>query len=440
VTLGRCIMHNSRLSRRQRYPDWLHGIRVWEASLTIVAGFGDSADAGLPGVSISRSTQHFQSKLGDLDLTTASASGLDSLLKSMWYTRGWTFQELVLSKRILAFTEEQMLFFCVKAFFQEDMVLELVNGMFSRSQSKRNPFDRHVSVSGHDLTSVDGEINRVRRDSMGSSVNDYLSFIRTNAALESYWKFLTSYLRRNLSYEGDVLNAFAGILDAFSPTLGAFRWGIPILYPDIMLTWNFPLAYPIKRRAGFPSWSWAGWTGYAGELQFHKSPLTYFRDCEIRLYDQTLFYSCLEDERTIRFEDLHYRDSQKYSQHWSFTDREWAQVRTDPSQYLLLITRTVFLTVDTETNEEGDSTSPHDPHLYSIRSGLLRLGHIYLRPSWRSKQSTELEFVSIANSQFGESLMLVQRRGPVAYRIQMVEQPTVRSCTSNSSTQVIILG
>jgi hypothetical protein len=34
---------------------------------------------------------------------------------------------------------------------------------------------------------------------------------------------LTSYLRRNLSYEGDVLNAFAGILDAFSPTLGAFR-------------------------------------------------------------------------------------------------------------------------------------------------------------------------------------------------------------------------
>jgi hypothetical protein len=156
------------------------------ASLTIVAGFGDSADAGLPGVSISRSTQHFQSKLGDLDLTTASASGLDSLLKSMWYTRGWTFQELVLSKRILAFTEEQMLFFCVKAFFQEDMVPEPVNGMFSRSQSKRNPFDRHVSVSGHDLTSVDGEINRVRRDSMGSSVNDYLSFIRTNAALESY--------------------------------------------------------------------------------------------------------------------------------------------------------------------------------------------------------------------------------------------------------------
>jgi hypothetical protein len=210
------------------------------ASLTIVAGLGDSADAGLSGINFPQMNEHFQSKFCDLALTIAPVSGLDSLIKSVWYSRGWTFQELILSKRILAFTGEQMLFFCVKAFSQEDMVLEPVNGMFSRSQFERNPFDRHISVSGQDLTSAGGKVNHVRNsvrcNCERSSTKEYIGFINTNEALESYWRFLTSYLRCNLSYEGDVLDAFAEILDALSPALGAFRWGIPVLYPDIMLT------------------------------------------------------------------------------------------------------------------------------------------------------------------------------------------------------------
>jgi hypothetical protein len=163
------------------------------ASLTIVAGFGDSADAGLPGINFPRMNEHFQSRLGDLDLTVAPVSGLDLLIKSVWYIRGWTFQELILSKRILAFTGEQMLLFCVKAFSQEDMVLEPVNDMFSRSQSERNPFDRHISVSGQDLTSAGGKVNyvrnSVRRNCERSITKEYIGFVNTNEALESYWRF-----------------------------------------------------------------------------------------------------------------------------------------------------------------------------------------------------------------------------------------------------------
>jgi hypothetical protein len=175
-------------------------------------------------------------------------------------------------------------------------------------------------------------------------------------------------------------------------------------------------------------------------LQFQKLPLSYFRNHELRIFDQTYFYSCLEHKRVFRFERLQYRDSQTYSENWSFTDREWAQVGTDPSQCILLIARTVFLIVDTETDEEGNSAFPHDPHLYSVRSGLLRVGCIYLRPSWRRKQPTDLEFVSITDSLFGESLVLIQRRGPVAYRVQMIEQRTAWPCTRSSSRKRIILG
>jgi hypothetical protein len=409
------------------------------AFLTIVAGTGNSADAGLRGVSLPRKHGHFQSEIGKLKVTTASASGIDSLLKSAWYTRGWTFQELVLSKRILAFTEEQMMFFCVRAFFQEDMVMENVNGMFSRSQNQKELFDRHISVSRHDFTSVAGRANCVRRNREGGDLDDYRRFIDINQALEDYWIFLTSYLRRNLSYDGDILNAFAGILDALSPLLGTFRWGIPVLYPDIMLTWNFPFAHPVQRRAGFPSWSWTGWTGYAGELQFHKSPLYYFSDYELQRQHQPLFYSCLENRRIILFGQLHHRNSQDYSQDWKFTDREWAQIRHDPSQYLLLITRTAFLTVDIETYPKEDPTLPPDLRRYSVYLGLFRVGHIYLKPSWRSKQPAELEFVSIAKSQYGESLMLIQRRGSVAYRIQMVNKP-IWPGIDRSKRRAIILG
>ncbi|KAF2728280.1 hypothetical protein EJ04DRAFT_395284, partial [Polyplosphaeria fusca] len=78
------------------------------AHLTIVAAFGDSANAGLPGISIPRRDQHTPITINGVSMNAA----VNCLLDSQWYTRGWTFQELVLSKRILAFTQEQMLFFC----------------------------------------------------------------------------------------------------------------------------------------------------------------------------------------------------------------------------------------------------------------------------------------------------------------------------------------
>ncbi|KAF2728279.1 hypothetical protein EJ04DRAFT_411274, partial [Polyplosphaeria fusca] len=76
-----------------------------------------------------------------------------------------------------------------------------------------------------------------------------------------YKKFLAAYLHRQLGEANDILNGFAGILDGLSPYLGLFRWGIPIheFFSTKALTWNFKEPFPLARRQGFPSWSWAGW-------------------------------------------------------------------------------------------------------------------------------------------------------------------------------------
>ncbi|KAF2175368.1 hypothetical protein K469DRAFT_535481, partial [Zopfia rhizophila CBS 207.26] len=81
--------------------------------LTIVAAYGDNADAGLPGVSdIPRKRQQRSTQFRNFKLTTTPRNAFQALLDSPWYSRGWTFQELLLSGRLLAFTEEQMLFLC----------------------------------------------------------------------------------------------------------------------------------------------------------------------------------------------------------------------------------------------------------------------------------------------------------------------------------------
>jgi hypothetical protein len=41
--------------------------------------------------------------------------------------------------------------------------------------------------------------------------------------------------------------------------LGSFHWGLPENNFERALLWNTSAEYPIARRPGFPSWSWAGW-------------------------------------------------------------------------------------------------------------------------------------------------------------------------------------
>jgi hypothetical protein len=99
---------------------------------------------------------------------------------------------------------------------------------------------------------------------------------------------LSHYSIRQLTYEGDVLHAIAGILHAFVESCPDFshHWGLPVisnvLYDDhdqaitaesrpwttslvflLSLSWIHALGSigRFERREGFPSWSWSGWKG-----------------------------------------------------------------------------------------------------------------------------------------------------------------------------------
>lgn len=93
----------------------------------------------------------------------------------------------------------------------------------------------------------------------------------------AYQKIVAQYTKRKLSFQEDVLRAFAGITSLVTTTLASqLHSGIPVRYYDSLLLW-LPEA-PLQRRVGFPSWSWTGWIGpvrYWASGNHHSSPLAW---------------------------------------------------------------------------------------------------------------------------------------------------------------------
>jgi hypothetical protein len=76
---------------------------------------------------------------------------------------------------------------------------------------------------------------------------------------ESYLQLLSFYIGRSLTYDTDVLNAFSGIINAQSASLGRFESGLPLrLFARALFLWVAPESGPLSRRSGCPSWSWIG--------------------------------------------------------------------------------------------------------------------------------------------------------------------------------------
>jgi len=88
------------------------------AYITLIAAAGSDANDGLPRVSkhVGRRTRLLN--VDGLAYQLANASDWDStdLDKSTWCTRGWTFQELVLSRRVLVFTPTEVFSTAAEAF------------------------------------------------------------------------------------------------------------------------------------------------------------------------------------------------------------------------------------------------------------------------------------------------------------------------------------
>jgi hypothetical protein len=207
------------------------------ASLTIVST-GPNADSGIPGLGeSSRSSRQVTRIFSNVQLVSALPILSQALLNSPWDQRGWTLQEKALSKRLLIFTEFQAFWHCNNGIYSEDTTLESAKGIVNM---------RHNT---QDYESYSPTTLRIYKPSPQDSAEvQYVSYLR-------------SYISRDLSYPGDAINAFTGLLKVFTPRLGPSVWGIPTGIFESALAWKTTAHFPRRRNSEFPSWSWAGWFG-----------------------------------------------------------------------------------------------------------------------------------------------------------------------------------
>ncbi|OAL17742.1 hypothetical protein AYO20_11799 [Fonsecaea nubica] len=229
----------------------LHMNAVYEnAEVTIVAAAGRDSTFGLPGVSRARLDRPYARVQGHA-LTAVPREPRYQIKESVWWTRGWTFQECMLSRRRLMFTEHELSYECKGMVAREAVELPI---HVHRIAATRYPIHEHMRVfpgRRHDArTLVDGE---------------YI------------WSCIHEYTTRRLTLDADILNAFLGILQVFAERKPPVYHlcGVPLVreksyhYKDNSRTPTLLEAFvlglcwrsdrPAARRDGFPSWSWTGW-------------------------------------------------------------------------------------------------------------------------------------------------------------------------------------
>lgn len=206
--------------------------------VTLVAVLGRDAMSGLPGVRVDRRKVKYSVHWNGLTVAfpywpdagglgaTSRRTSLCKLkywrwymfdLDSKWYNRGWTYQEAVVSERLLFFTEE---------------------GAF-------------LEVKGNPVLLAEGDTRVSQRQHERHSSPNYYAAV---------WEILY----RKLTYSTDVLLAFQGVLnwvirnDCYIDK--NHRFGIPFEEFDTAIQWQPGDASHKRSPASpqrFPSWSWA---------------------------------------------------------------------------------------------------------------------------------------------------------------------------------------
>lgn len=224
------------------------GLIYEEAKATIIAVTAASSESGLAGVSRPRSVQSLVQTQG-LNLVSTMRHCSIHLMSSTWATRGWTYQELIMSRRCILYTDEQVFFACKTSIRSESI---------SQPASASNyPGQERLDIS---IVSPN--------PAFGDTEMEELTVTEVTDHIEEY-------TTRTLSYDSDGLNGIRGILhEQKECTL----WGVPFLGSpgqkrtnSHQLLWRgllwksgaSDIGKDITRRDGFPSWSW---TSIKGEI------------------------------------------------------------------------------------------------------------------------------------------------------------------------------
>ncbi|RYP22668.1 hypothetical protein DL765_001518 [Monosporascus sp. GIB2] len=186
-----------------------------QAELTIIAAAGIDENHGLPGVGRTPRPSQWIAQLHGADVIWTPDPHY-SIRSSKWSTRGWTFQEGRLSRRRLAFTEDQVYFEC-KGMNCFDSIQSPLDVMHFASKLRMS----------HCLRA--GVIDRNARAEFG---HVYACNLDHERVLQ-YQMAVEDYSARDLRYDADILNAFRGIERDFNRR-NTMRGFYGILYPKAM--------------------------------------------------------------------------------------------------------------------------------------------------------------------------------------------------------------
>ncbi len=241
--------------------------RVYGSALvTIVAASGDDADHGLQGVArktcqpsegVERSIDQPSAEVGNAHIIAPFRSQQD-LEGTVWNSRGWTFQERLLSRRLLVFAGNEVVWHCRRMTCREDMRNDDSGGTVPPLEwlnLKPKWFDRDQNHSEQHHW-VDGsiEVDRFGR-----------THVVRSGTFTEYAKVVEQYTQRQLTHNSDVIFALEGLLNIFQRSFrSVFLSGLPESLFDIALIWR-PTQRLNRRictnQSKFPSWSWSGWEG-----------------------------------------------------------------------------------------------------------------------------------------------------------------------------------
>ncbi|KAF2812161.1 HET-domain-containing protein, partial [Mytilinidion resinicola] len=195
------------------------------AHLTIVAAAGQNAYHGLPGVSTSRTERQLRVLIKGITISSMLENANRAITFTRWNTRGWTYQERLLSKRLVTFTASQVFYQCDR-------------GCDFQEQYPCTPAKDFTHTVLDPLARLDLENRNI---------------------WDVYAIAVAEYTRRSLTDPMDKLRALSGILNYLQQPFGApFLCGIPSTLFDVGLLWK-PLGLCSRNNSIFPSWSWAGW-------------------------------------------------------------------------------------------------------------------------------------------------------------------------------------
>lgn len=262
-----CIVQNDPDEKRRL----IHGMNsVYEnADLTLVALSGVDADAGLAGISPrgpdtdNCGREHlFHEINGTFSIGTGRISLMEQIQCSHWNSRGWTYQEQLLSPRKLYFASGEVFYECAYQLLREGYAFETLN---VRARLGAPWYGRNLNMDPlHD-----------------AQPENTLSMIQNPAALEDihpHWqwpdvefqKIVSVYTRRDLKESGDILHALTGVYNRFYPSsdrdglgISALQGGIPMRCFSRTLLWFTPNPCHTRRTdvsgASPSTWSWVSW-------------------------------------------------------------------------------------------------------------------------------------------------------------------------------------